>query len=245
MFLSQLNILIVEDETKVRELLYMDLLDTNLCSKIHTASHAEQAIQILKNNEIDGIFLDIQLPRMNGLEMIEALKSMDINVPVILLSAETKFEHAQKAIELGVLSFISKPWSMEVLMTSLNKFQDQKPLAPKFFFFKNGTDNFKIDIEKLIYIHSEGNYCMMYFSDGSSKLLTCSLKKMQDVLIDFKHLNRIDRFYIVNFLKIQSWNSAKSQIQFLSEKPVSIAVSRSAKSFINKWQKVSLMDNKS
>lgn len=75
----------------------------------------------LKNENYDLIISDIDMPRMSGLEMIEKIREMDTNVPVIFITAKNNAETLLKAIQLGVLNFVPKPIDIENLIENIKK----------------------------------------------------------------------------------------------------------------------------
>lgn len=76
---------------------------------IHTAGSAEEAMRIMKENLIDLIILDIQMPKMSGLEMLKMIRAQYSNTHCILISAHSKFEYAREALRLNVENYLLKP----------------------------------------------------------------------------------------------------------------------------------------
>ncbi|WP_417334465.1 response regulator transcription factor [Halarcobacter sp.] len=107
--LRAMKLLFVEDEDDLIEIISdtLDKLDTNYL----TAKNGEEALKLVeKNPDLSMIITDINMPVMNGLEMIEELKQKDINLPIIVMSAHTELEYINKAKELGVNDYLLKPF---------------------------------------------------------------------------------------------------------------------------------------
>ena len=119
----KLNILYVEDDKDTRES-FSDLLE-EYCSKLYVAKNGLEGLEIFKNNHIDIVLSDITMPKMNGLEMAEAIFDINENMYIIILSAYSDIHHLQKAINLGINNFLLKPIDIDKLEDSLNKITKQ------------------------------------------------------------------------------------------------------------------------
>lgn len=107
--LKELKLLFVEDEHDLMEIISDTL--TKLQANFLTASNGKEALEILKNNQdIDAVVTDINMPVMNGLDMIEEIKKMQSDLTVIIMSAHTETEYIQKAEEFGVNDYLLKPF---------------------------------------------------------------------------------------------------------------------------------------
>lgn len=107
--LRAMKLLFVEDEDDLIEIISdtLDKLDTNYL----TAKNGEEALELVeKNPDLSMIITDINMPVMNGLEMIEELKQKNIDLPIIVMSAHTELEYINKAKELGVNDYLLKPF---------------------------------------------------------------------------------------------------------------------------------------
>ncbi|AXH11547.1 response regulator [Halarcobacter bivalviorum] len=107
--LRSMKLLFVEDEEDLIEIISdtLDKLDSNYL----TAKNGEEALKLVEDNpDLSMIITDINMPVMNGLEMIEELKAKNINLPIIVMSAHTELEYINKAKELGVNDYLLKPF---------------------------------------------------------------------------------------------------------------------------------------
>jgi len=107
--LRQLKLLFVEDEMDLVEIITDTLqkLDANFLS----AKNGQEALDLIeKNDDIDIIVTDINMPVMNGLVMIKKLRDKGNNTPIIIMSAHTETDYINKAKELGVDNYLLKPF---------------------------------------------------------------------------------------------------------------------------------------
>ncbi|MBQ8640556.1 MAG: response regulator [Lachnospiraceae bacterium] len=104
------DILLVDDEPTVLQNLYLALDWSEYGFRhVHTAGSAEEAMRLMKENLIDLIILDIQMPRVTGLEMLKQVRAKYPNTHCILISAHSKFEYAKEALRLNVENYLLKP----------------------------------------------------------------------------------------------------------------------------------------
>ena len=107
--IKELKMLFVEDEPDLINIISTTLTKLNL--NFLTANNGEEALELYKNNlDIDLIITDINMPKMNGLALIENVRDIDSSLPVIIMSAHTEQEYIKKAAQLGVTSYLLKPF---------------------------------------------------------------------------------------------------------------------------------------
>jgi two-component system response regulator YesN len=108
-----MRVLIVEDEWESREGLTNALHTIDLGMQIQVAGDAEHGFLLLDEQLPDLIFLDIRMPGMDGLQMLERIRKRYGDLCVVILSAYDHFPYAQRAIRLGVFDYIIKPYSID------------------------------------------------------------------------------------------------------------------------------------
>jgi YesN/AraC family two-component response regulator len=107
--LRKLKLLFVEDEEDLINII-TDTLN-KLQANFVTARNGEEALEVIKNNpDLDAVITDINMPIMNGLEMIEELKKSGSTLPVVIMSAHTETEYINSAKDLGVENYLLKPF---------------------------------------------------------------------------------------------------------------------------------------
>ncbi len=115
-----MRILIVEDDTELGSLLkqYLERLGHE---KVVYTSRGQEALRYLKNMPFDCAFVDLQLPDINGLNILKKLKSLDPSVPVIMMSGFPTLERSIEALRLGASDFLTKPFAFQDLVVSLER----------------------------------------------------------------------------------------------------------------------------
>jgi CheY-like chemotaxis protein len=110
------QILIIEDNADDQLLLLRQLRNAGLAQHIKIISNGGEALHYLKDENLKGadlaaIFLDLKLPKVSGLKVLESLRTRDAlsNVPVIVMTSSNAPEDLEKCKELGVYSFVQKP----------------------------------------------------------------------------------------------------------------------------------------
>ncbi|AXH14148.1 response regulator [Malaciobacter mytili] len=107
--LRKLKLLFVEDEDDLINIITDTL--TKLQANFLTAQNGQDALKIVEENpDIDAVITDINMPIMNGLEMIKILKEKNPSIPVVIMSAHTEIEYIDKAKEFGVENYLLKPF---------------------------------------------------------------------------------------------------------------------------------------
>ncbi len=125
--MREITILIVDDEPAYLELMKGLLLEEGY-KKIITEQYPEKVISILKENQVDIIMLDIYMPKINGLDLLEEISQTHPDIPVIIVTAVDEIEIALKAIKLGAYEFITKPTDTDRLLLSIKRALDQRIL---------------------------------------------------------------------------------------------------------------------
>jgi len=106
--LKTVKILFVEDEQDLVAIISDTL--TKLQANFETANNGQVALDKFKNGSFDLIVTDINMPVMNGLELIKHIRDLNSDIPVIIMSAHTEPEYIKSAEELGVKNYLLKPF---------------------------------------------------------------------------------------------------------------------------------------
>ncbi len=111
------HILVVDDESDVRDLLSKFL--TRRGYEVKTAGDGEAALQAIRETRPDIVLLDIRLPKVDGLSVLQRLRDEADDVAIITMSGNADEDTARKSLELGAADFITKPFNLPYLETSL------------------------------------------------------------------------------------------------------------------------------
>ena len=107
---SSPTILIVEDEAKMRRLLELNLADDGF--QTLSAGDAESGLKLLQNGPVDLVLTDLNLPGMNGLDFLAAVKRFHASLPVVVITAFGTVETAVEAMKAGASDYVLKPFSL-------------------------------------------------------------------------------------------------------------------------------------
>lgn len=115
------KILTVDDSATVRKLIQFSLQSKGF--QTIPAEDGLAALEVLKKETVDAIVLDINMPRMNGLEFLQRIKSdaSYADIPVVVVSTESQDEDKEKAFALGAAKYIVKPFTPSQLQTLLTE----------------------------------------------------------------------------------------------------------------------------
>lgn len=120
------KIMIADDEHKIRQGIskYIENMDIDL-DLVATARDGEEANILAKETQPDILLLDINMPFLNGLELVEKIKDLRSDMKIIIITGFGEFNYAQKAVELGVFSYLLKPVSRDDLEQVIIKAIDE------------------------------------------------------------------------------------------------------------------------
>ncbi|MDI9459129.1 MAG: response regulator, partial [Bacillota bacterium] len=104
------NLLIAEDEKYLREKVTKNVDWESYGYKVFAAADGEEALEIIKNEDIHILVTDIRMPGMDGLELTERAKALNEQIKAIIISGHAEFELAQSSIRLGVEDYLLKPF---------------------------------------------------------------------------------------------------------------------------------------
>jgi len=121
------SVFIIDDEREICESLKMILEYEDY--SVDYSTHSKEAVEILKERVFDVLLLDIQMPDMNGFEILNRLSENRIDIKTIMISAHSSLENAVKATKLGAFDFIEKPIDREKLLISVRNAADQNRLV--------------------------------------------------------------------------------------------------------------------
>ena len=113
------TILVVDDEKNYLRVLSAVLEDEDY--EVLTAQGGQEALEILKSSDLDLILTDMKMPAMNGIELLEKIKVMDPDLPVIMMTAHGTIDKAVEAMQKGAYSYVLKPFDNERLIIYVKK----------------------------------------------------------------------------------------------------------------------------
>ena len=191
----------VDDEKWVLDLLVDNISRVPFLQLVGRCKNALEAIELLHREEVDLIFLDIQMPGLDGIQFVQSLQ----HPPMIIFVTAYK-EYAWDGFELAAVDYLLKPVSFERFLKACNKAQElfrlqQKPALPKelpdSFFVYVEYNQVKITIADIVYIEGMKDYVKIYITTATKPVITkMSLKALEDKLLPYR-LVRIHKSYII------------------------------------------------
>jgi len=243
-----LKAVIIDDEPKAIQGLTWELSNFNdELEVVATFTEPEKALHFIKNTDFDCLFLDVEMPTMDGFQFLEKLDTKDF--AIIITTAYN--EYAIKALKKEAIDYLLKPIDTDDLreaITKIKKYNSRTVNADKFekilLNFNEKLNHKKITIntdgklvflepDDIIYAESDGNYTTLFLQNNKKIVLTKKLKEVGNLLPE-DHFFRIHNSYIINLNKIKEF--LKSDGYVVLENNKRIPVSRQRKSdFLGKF----------
>lgn len=123
------KILIIEDEAAIRRVLKKILTEENESYQVYEAEDGQAGIEVFKSDDFDLILCDIKMPKMDGMEVLEAIKKIKPEIPVVMISGHGDLETAVNSMRLGAFDYISKPPDLNRLLNTVRIALDRKELV--------------------------------------------------------------------------------------------------------------------
>jgi two-component system nitrogen regulation response regulator NtrX len=123
------NILIIEDEAAIRRVLKKIISEENDAYHVEEAGDGLQGIEMIMNTDYDLVFCDIKMPKMDGVEVLEKVKKIKPEIPIVMISGHGDLEIAVNTMRLGAFDYISKPPDLNRLLNTVRNALDRKKLV--------------------------------------------------------------------------------------------------------------------
>jgi two-component system nitrogen regulation response regulator NtrX len=130
------KILIIEDEAAIRRVLSKILSEENDAYSVEEAEDGAVGLEKIKNNDYDLVLCDIKMPKMDGVEVLEAVKKIKPEIPMVMISGHGDMETAIQTMRLGAFDYISKPPDLNRLLNTVRNALDKKQLVVENKFLK-------------------------------------------------------------------------------------------------------------
>jgi len=209
-----LRVLIVDDEPPARKKLLMLLRDERDVQVIGEASNGIDAVASIEKHRPDAVFLDIQMPGMNGFEVLEALDKENLPLVVFVTAYD---QHAVRAFEVHAADYLLKPFDRSRLQNCLDRLRSGgnsvnsklEKLLSEFrpqdylrrFLVKSRGRILFLDAEEIDWIEASANYVELH--SGKQSFLIRETLTILEGKLDPKRFARVHRRTIVNIERIQ------------------------------------------
>jgi two-component system LytT family response regulator len=200
-----MNCIIVDDEPLARDILEEFAGKVPFLTVKAACKNGFEALEVLQKEKIDLVFLDIQMPDINGIQLYESLSYRPM---VIFTTAYSNY--AVTGFDLDAVDYLVKPFAFQRFMKAVNKAYEQfstvRPATPgdarDFMFVKDGTKMVKVAFDDILYLEGMKDYIKLVLKEKKMVLTLMSMQHMMEKLPAEKFV-RIHRSYIVPLSKIE------------------------------------------
>lgn len=203
-----MDCIIIEDQAPARRILEKFINDIGTLKLKGTFTDAISALDYLRKEQIDLIFLDIHLPKISGIDFLKSLS----HPPKIILTTAFQ-DYALEGYELDVVDYLLKPFSFQRFVKAVNKAMasstsyavpgslapDQSPSEE--LFIKSGYEYIKIHVPDILFIKADSDYTEIYLT--GQKLLTSDTLQHWENYLNASQFTRVHKSYIVNVFQIE------------------------------------------
>lgn len=194
--MATVKCVVVDDEELARTLLstYIDKLD--FLELVGTAENPLAVINLMKNERVDLLFLDIQMPELKGTDFAKTVGS---DTKIIFTTAYS--EYALEGYELNALDYLLKPITFERFVQAVQKFEMRtEATAPDSLTIKSGYDLHKVNYSDILYLESDSEYVTYHLTNR--KIMSNQRLKVLEKELPGHMFMRVHRSYIVNRNKV-------------------------------------------
>ncbi len=225
--------IVVDDERIAREGLNEFIKELDFLEPVGNYANAHLALNKLRKDPVDLIFLDIQMPFLSGMDFAKTLK--DLGVMIIFTTAHPEF--ALKGYKVNAIDYLLKPIFFEDFKIAVNKvkklyelmYDKERPSSP--LLFKENGMLYKIYPYHIIYISALQNYIEIYRDNEDKMIVHQTLKNILEELPEQEFL-QIHKSYIVNLKYFKSIQDSKIFLQ-----DIELPIARSRKSYVLNYTK--------
>ena len=195
--------IIVDDEPLAQQVILQYAKDIPGLEIVGTCNNAMEAGALLKEKEIDLMFLDVNMPRLSGIDFLKNLTKAPL---VILTTAYT--DYALEAFELSILDYLKKPFPFDRFFKAIQKAEEQLDLlnsqtqsgGDEFIYIKSNKKTIRVEFTDICIIEGLGDYIKIHLTD-QHLVTNLSMKKMEELLPDSDFF-RVHKSFIIRLDRI-------------------------------------------
>lgn len=207
----KIKCIVIDDEPLALEMIQKSIEQVNYFSLLASFHSASEAFKYLAETTVDCVFLDIEMPDLNGLEFSKIINQFSYKPAVVFVTAYNQY--TMKEYQIDSLGFLLKPFSFEDFNSVAEKikkywlFHKNSEQKIESFFIKIEAKQVRIVPQDVLYLESMGDYVKIFLEDKRKPLIPLiTLKKIKTYLPATLFL-QINRSQIVNFQKIKSYTA--------------------------------------
>lgn len=244
-----INAILIDDEKHCLDTL--SILLEEYCPEVHIlqkCTSGKAALLAIEQQKPDLVFLDIEMPAMNGFELLEQFRE----IPFAVIFTTSYDQYAIKAIHFSALDYLLKPIDPKELIAAVQKVEKRKtlPSLEQFQVLLNqvrfkGSDFTKmavptvegyelIDTQQILRCEADDNYTHIYLKNKSKVIACRSLKEVEAQLQGFPSFIRVHHSHIVNLNEVTKYIRGEGGYVIMSDN-TTVNVSRSRKESLLKW----------
>lgn len=211
--------IVVDDEPLARQGMEMNISTVSSLQLLDSFSNALAANDFLRKQNVDLMFLDINMPELSGLDFLKSLR----NAPLVIFTTAYP-QYALESYELDAIDYLVKPIRIERFLKAVNKAENHLRLLQQegnnsqvekieedYIFIKAERKYFKIYFKEILYIEGLKDYVIIYTADA--KIITSMNVKTIGAQLPETIFARVSKSYIVNVLHISSFDNELIYIQ--------------------------------
>jgi DNA-binding LytR/AlgR family response regulator len=208
--MKMIKCIVIDDQKDAIELLSDHIKNRKELTLLETFTNPVKALTFLETNNADLIFIDVQMPHMNGLEFIETLRQKHgNNIPNFILTTGFS-EFALPGFEQGVADYLLKPIGIKRFKIAMDRFFSRKLQSPisesqknDYFFADVNNKKQKINFKDIAYVESAGNYVNVLGDNNLKATVYTSMNAMQEML-PTDNFMRVHKSYIISINHIHA-----------------------------------------
>ena len=244
-----INAILIDDEKHC--LVTLKMMLNRYCKDVYIieeCNSAKKGLEAIAKHRPDLIFLDIEMPIMNGFELLQRLPE----IPFAVIFTTSYDQYAIKAIKFSALDYLLKPIDPEELITAVSKVSSRKQLpgAEQFDILLNqirqkGAGFEKIAIptiegfeliraDQIIRCEADDNYTHVYLKNKTKIVSSRMLKEMEELLQEFRYFERVHNSFLVNMNEVSKYVRGDGGYLLMSD-GAAVSISKSRKESLIKW----------
>lgn len=238
---NEISAIIIDDEQDSVDVIRLMLeMHCPHVKVVATANSADEGMRLIEANRAELVFLDIEMPGKNGIELLGSMQHCSFHT--IIISAYERY--AIQAIKYSAIDYLLKPLNGEELIAAVAKVSPEKLASdprlkylsqllstseesrPEELVIPSANGFEKMTFSDIEYLETKsGNYCLVHKSDGTKNLVTKALTYFEEILPEERFF-RIHRSFLVNIKKVSSFDSKRGIARLMNGSELEVATRR-------------------
>jgi DNA-binding LytR/AlgR family response regulator len=208
--------LIIDDEPLAQDVLQSHTSKIEDLVLVGTCKNAIEAAEFLKNNEVDLLFLDIQMPEVSGIDVFKSIK----NPPLVIFTTAYP-EFAVEGFELNAIDYLLKPVSFDRFEKAIEKAReyfkfkkgegvDTTEIEDDFIYVKANQKLVKLSYDDILYVEAFADYVKIYIPE--KRIVTLQTMKNMEKKLPADRFSRVHRSFIIGMQHIKAFSSSEVEV---------------------------------